>query len=80
MGDLQEVTIDPERKHYDPNLNPHHHIVCTRCNRIGDVFKDYSKVLYLSEDILKVFKVTGNHVDFYGVCVECQENKKQKEA
>ncbi len=79
LGNLQEITIDPERKHYDPNTSPHHHIVCTRCNRIGDVFEDYSRVLSLSEDILKVFKITGNHVDFYGVCIKCQENKKKKE-
>ena len=72
-GEILEITIDPERKHYDPNLNPHNHIVCTVCNRIGDVFADYSGVMNLPPDVLEEFTVTGNHVDFYGVCGECRD-------
>lgn len=73
MGEILEITIDPARKHYDPNPNPHNHIVCTVCNRIGDVFVDYSGVMNLPPDVLKEFTVTGNHVDFYGVCGECRD-------
>ena len=72
-GEILEITIDPERKHYDPNPNPHNHIVCTVCNRIGDVFVDYSGVMNLPPDVLEEFTVTGNHVDFYGVCGECRD-------
>jgi len=72
-GEILEITIDPERKHYDPNLNPHNHIVCTVCNRIGDVFADYSGVMNLPPDVLEEFTVTGSHVDFYGVCGECRD-------
>lgn len=71
-GELLEITIDPQRKHFDPNPSAHHHIMCTGCGRIGDVFTDYSKALSLPEEVTKEFSVTGNHVDFYGVCSSCR--------
>ncbi len=75
-GDLVEVTIDPERKHFDPNPIPHHHIICTVCNRIEDIFTDYSAALKLPVEILREFSAAGNHIDFYGVCKSCRvENK-----
>ncbi|MEE8575179.1 MAG: transcriptional repressor, partial [Thermodesulfobacteriota bacterium] len=70
-GELTELTIDSERKHYDPNCENHHHIICSGCNKIGDVFEDYSESLNLPEELLNDFNITGNHVNFYGVCKEC---------
>lgn len=75
-GDVMEITIDPIRKHYDPNTNPHHHIVCIDCNEIKDVFVDYSVALKLPSHILREFKPVGNHVDFYGLCRKCQKKGK----
>lgn len=71
-GELLEITIDPERKHFDPNPSAHHHIMCTGCGKIGDVFFDYSESLGLPEEVTREFAVTGNHIDFYGVCSNCR--------
>ncbi len=70
-GEILEITIDPERKHFDPNPSPHHHIMCSVCGKIGDVFEDYSEALKLPEEISRSFHITGNHVDFYGICTAC---------
>lgn len=72
-GEILEITIDPERKHFDPNPEPHHHIMCTRCKKIGDIFVDYSEALKLPEPVLEEYKTTGNHIDFYGICKECRQ-------
>ncbi len=71
-GEILEITIDPERKHFDPNPKPHHHIICSKCRRIGDIFTDYSEALTLPEHITNEYTVTGNHIDFYGTCKKCQ--------
>jgi len=71
-GELLEITIDPERRHFDPNPEPHHHIICSKCKKIGDIFVDYSEALKLPEDVLGKFSPMGNHVDFYGICKDCQ--------
>lgn len=72
MGALLEVTIDPDRKHFDPNTEAHHHIICTKCGRIGDIFVNYSDALALPDEAGKEFHLTGNHVDFYGLCKKCR--------
>lgn len=71
-GELLEVTIDPERKHFDPNSTPHHHIICGSCGKIEDVFEDYSETLKLPEKVLDRFTATGNHIDFFGICADCK--------
>ncbi|MFQ5441278.1 MAG: Fur family transcriptional regulator [Thermodesulfobacteriota bacterium] len=71
-GELLEITIDPERKHFDPNYKPHHHIMCTGCGRIEDVFIDYTEVLRLPREVSGDFEIKGNHVDFYGICNNCK--------
>ncbi|MBI3584289.1 MAG: transcriptional repressor [Nitrospinae bacterium] len=76
-GEILEVTIDPEKKHYDSNVTTHHHIICTECNKIGDVIKDYSDALRLPSEILKEYKTVGNHIDFYGICKECQKERRE---
>lgn len=71
--EILEITIDPQKKHYDPNTEPHHHIICVKCNKIADIFEDYSEALRLPHHIVKEFKPVGNHVDFYGICTDCRK-------
>ena len=71
-GELLEITIDPDRKHFDPNPEPHHHIICSKCRKIADIFVDYSEALKLPKEVLDKFSPMGNHVDFYGICKDCQ--------
>lgn len=76
-GEIMEITINPERKHYDPNASPHHHVICTACGKIGDVFVDFSPFLSLPSEVTDEFSVTGSHVNFYGVCAECGQNNQE---
>lgn len=77
-GELLEITIDPQKKHYEPNPKLHHHIICTECNKIADVLEDYSEALRLPYHILKEFKSAGNHINFYGICRGCQKKHKRR--
>ena len=74
-GEVMEVTIDPIRKHYDPNTSPHHHVICISCNDLWDVFVDYSDVLKLPSNVARGMKTVGVHVDFYGLCKNCQKEE-----
>lgn len=69
-GNVWELTIDPHKKRYDPNTKPHHHLICTKCKRIVDIHKDFP--LTLSGNIIEGFELTGNHIEFYGICPKCK--------
>lgn len=71
IGEVLELNIDPERRHYDPNATSHHHLMCIRCHRIEDIFEDYTNIR-VPKDIEKRVKVIGMNVNFYGVCDKCQ--------
>ncbi len=68
-----ELAIDGGKKRYDPDTERHHHLICTRCRKIMDIYPDFD--LGLPEDLQQGFEITGNHVDFYGVCPECRKEE-----
>ncbi len=69
-GSILELTIDPDKKRFDPNTQPHHHLICTRCRKIEDVHRNYD--LSVPNVHKNGFEITGNHIEFYGICPECR--------
>jgi len=72
-GEVQELTIDPEKKRFDPNTHPHHHLICVKCRKVVDVQQDYE--LPLPKSVRESFQIVGNHIEFYGLCMQCKEKK-----
>lgn len=71
LGEVKEFVIDDDRKHYDPNTDLHHHVVCSSCKRILDVFEDFSPYVKLPDTVKKDYTVSGFQIFFHGVCKEC---------
>ncbi len=74
-GGVLELTIDPDRKRYDPDTRHHDHLMCTACRRIVDV--PDAVTIELPESTRENFAVVESHVEFYGLCSRCK-NKKEK--
>lgn len=72
-GVVQELTIDRERRRYDPDMSAHHHLICVSCGKIVDV-RGAVRV-GLPRGVDKGFTVFGNHVEFYGCCPACKKQK-----
>jgi len=75
-GHLLELTIDADKRRYDPNTNPHNHLICRECRMIVDIHVEYA--LDVPGSVRGDFEITGNHVEFYGVCPECKNQKLNK--
>ncbi len=75
MGEILRVTIDEQRKHYDPDTNVHHHIICSKCNKISDIKKEYIKPR-LPREVLDEFTPSSYQISFYGICKKCCWNVK----
>lgn len=71
MGEVRELIIDEDRKHYDPNINIHHHVICSTCKKILDVFEDFSSHIKLPDFVQKDYTVSGFQITFYGTCKKC---------
>ena len=71
LGEVREFTIDDDRKHYDPNTSIHHHVICSTCKRILDVFEDFTPHVKLPASVKKDYTVSGFQIFFHGICKEC---------
>jgi Fur family transcriptional regulator, peroxide stress response regulator len=69
-GRVRELTTDPGKKRFDPNTEPHHHLVCVRCRRTFDIHREFD--LRLSSAEHRDFKIIGSHIEFYGLCSQCR--------
>ncbi len=69
-GYLLELTIDPERRRYDPDVSHHHHLICIHCKDIRDIYTDMH--VEIPENARESFEMVGNHVEFYGICPACK--------
>jgi Fur family ferric uptake transcriptional regulator len=67
-----ELSSGPEKKGH------HHHLVCTKCNRIidyDDFIEEEEKLFGKIEKVLSEkydFEITDHLVRFYGLCEECR--------
>ena len=72
-GYIVELTLDPDKKRYDPETAPHNHLICIACKRIVDVCGECQ--LHLPEDERQDFVVLESHVEFYGLCPGCKQER-----
>lgn len=71
LGEVQELIIDEDRKHYDPNTDTHHHVICSNCKKILDVFEDFSQHVKLPDTLKRDYTVSGFQISFHGICKDC---------
>lgn len=72
-GGVQELTIDPDKKRFDPNAEPHHHLICVKCKKIVDIHAKFK--LNVSSDERAGYEIIGNHIEFYGICQKCKDSE-----
>ena len=75
-GALRELTIDPNRKRYDPDTSAHHHLICLDCKKVTDIPGDIP--LEIPREITKDYVITGSQIEFYGFCATCKQTKRKK--
>lgn len=70
MGEIQAIDLGTGSLRFDPNVDPHHHLVCDECGRVRDVEADFPGVTLPAEDAAG-FEVTTTEIVFRGRCHDC---------
>ena len=72
MGELQQLDLGTGSSRFDPNVeHAHHHLVCTECGKVRDLFADFSGVT-VPRGQARGFVVGSAEVVFRGVCDGCR--------
>jgi Fe2+ or Zn2+ uptake regulation protein len=74
MGELQRLDMGTGSWRFDPNVEPHHHLVCTACGKVRDVYADYRHVT-IPPDRRQGFTVGTAEVVFRGLCGDCRRRR-----
>jgi len=74
LGLISVVNVLYNAARYDANLSPHHHIVCTECKKVEDVYDESLNNLDISNKTLGDYKVEGYSLLLSGVCQSCRKN------
>jgi len=74
-GLLREVTPHASTLRVDGNLEPHHHLVCSRCKAVQDIEGDFIDFKLLSAHIPRGFDLTQPVVEVFGLCRQCSDKK-----
>ena len=71
-GLIQEVNIKGVSR-FEPNITPHHHIICKNCGSIVDFeskdLTDFSLEIIKKK---KEFKIESTNTNFFGICNKCK--------
>jgi Fe2+ or Zn2+ uptake regulation protein len=76
MGELQLLDLGTGSSRFDPNTDVHHHLVCTGCGKVRDLYADYSAIS-VPDGASGGFQVGAAEVVFRGLCEDCQIQKTQ---
>jgi len=72
LGLIRKVDAVTGAARYDPNLDHHHHFVCSRCGLIRDVYSASLDGLEVPETATELGRIESVTVLLRGVCKECQ--------
>jgi Fe2+ or Zn2+ uptake regulation protein len=67
MGEIHALDLGTGAARFDPNVDAHHHLVCTSCGKVRDVYVDPVTVPTDADG----FTVESAEVVFRGRCATC---------
>lgn len=71
LGELERLDLGTGSSRFDPNVAPHHHLVCSTCGTVQDVPAVLADVR-LPEAHRAGFRVSSTEVTFRGCCPTCR--------
>ena len=72
MGEIQALDLGTGAARFDPNVDAHHHLVCTRCGKVRDVEAAFGQVR-VPAGAEQGFSVERADIVFRGRCGACRQ-------
>jgi Fe2+ or Zn2+ uptake regulation protein len=73
MGEIQALDLGTGAVRFDPNVDAHHHLVCTVCGKVRDLYATFGQVRVPSGSE-QGFTVDSAEVVFRGRCDDCRQS------
>ena len=77
QGLIRKVGRPSIQMRFESNMEHHFHVRCLNCDRIEDIHPGDLSCLDRAVTSDTGFHITGYDLEFYGLCPNCQESKRQ---
>lgn len=71
-GEILRLDSAGSMRRFDGRMEPHRHVRCRVCGKVGDVFIDSHEGPALDSISVPGFSVTAARVEYDGICDECK--------
>ena len=73
VGLIQELNLPKDQTRFDPNMEPHAHLICLRCKSINDWINPLISQIIDRASIETGFAAGGQNFDIFGFCSSCDK-------
>ncbi|MEN8008116.1 MAG: transcriptional repressor [Candidatus Krumholzibacteriota bacterium] len=74
-GIIRKMEFAGSETRFDGNLDEHHHVRCTECDRVDDIHSTDPGLFPTRPEELGGFRITGHRFEYFGVCPECRKRE-----
>ncbi len=74
-GMILKLEVGGTQKRFDATTDPHYHIRCSCCGKVEDMEVPVIDNLVTAAAEHSSYQILGHHVEFTGVCPDCQQSQ-----
>ncbi|MBR6316420.1 MAG: transcriptional repressor [Lachnospiraceae bacterium] len=78
IGQIRRLRLSDGVDHFDGDISPHDHFLCTKCGQVTDLHTGRKIMEVSSIDPAFDGQIEGCFTYFYGLCGNCKEGKTQE--
>ncbi len=75
LGVLARPCTPGAVQRFDPGTHRHHHLVCTRCDRVSDLDDEQFNAIQFPDVDASEFKIEDYSIHFRGICRACCDSE-----
>ncbi|MDW7773380.1 MAG: transcriptional repressor [Desulfobulbaceae bacterium] len=72
-GMILKLEVGGTQKRFDATTDTHYHIRCSNCGRVDDIDTPVMDELVKTAADSSAYRIIGHHVEFTGLCPDCQQ-------
>jgi Fur family ferric uptake transcriptional regulator len=75
-GMIAKLEVGGTQKRFDATTESHYHIRCSCCGKVEDIDIPIIDSLVGTAAKNSSYQIFGHHIEFTGICAECQKNER----
>lgn len=73
VGDIQKICCGDGADHFDADIRPHYHVICSKCGKVEDLPMEVLDSLNSLAASFYNGTIKSHSTLFYGLCSDCRE-------